>query len=1260
MVVVELIYNLSTLVAFSVFSGFIDQRFSRKQLAGKIYQGLLFGLVAIIGMLYPFILKEGVIFDGRSIVISLCTFFFGPISGAISAGMAALFRLWLGGNGMYVGFFVSITAFIVGYIFFLNRDSSVFLKREKLTLLVMGVFVHIPMMILLMAVPGIPAMQMLYSLGITVVGIYPIVTVLIGQILIDQRQSQTSLEDIRKSEQVLRSTLYSIGGGIITTNNDFIIQHSNRIAEKLTGWTESDAIGKELSSVLIVDSEESNKSSFNTLVECIRLGKVFEYPSRSILISRHGVKYPVTITAAPVINERGRVSGSVIIFKDQTAERISQNILRESERQLSALMGNLPGMVFRARMLPDRQMIFVSEGSRQLTGYSPEYFLTEKKSVHADLINPAFRLEVEKEIAQALSRKERYQVIYKITTADGCEKWAWEHGVGVFDSTDTLLFLEGFITDISERKSAEEKLKNSDRIFNLSVDMLFIAGSNGYFKVLNPSWERTFGWSHTELTSKPWYEFIHPEDRAETDKIRETISKKEDVSRFECRFQCKDGSWKWITLSISLPHDEENIYGVATDSTQRKKNEEMLSFYNDRLKLISSVAEKLIGKTPIEQMVHEMLKDIIAAFSVHAGVVRILTDKGFKLLTSQNIPEGTLQEYFPIDVGFGAEMLKNRKPIAKSVVPQDESTLKIFSQVSRHFRFASFAGSPLLVQEKFIGVIGLYSVDVEREFSEEDLNHLQISANHIALAIENSNLFTEIVNRKTELENEISRRKMTEDSLRESESKLNLIIETTNIVFYRLIFASLKYDYIHPAIEQITGYTAEEINQIGFNKIVLQIESLEGRSLNTVKISNDRSTRKENFRADYLIRKKDGETRWLSDFAFPWLNSEGKIVGSMGVLTDITDRKNGERQVSEQRNMFEQLFENSPVAIALLNNDINIITVNNAFSALFGYEKSEITGKNIDLLLASEERLEEAKNISYLTRFSNPGTYETFRRKKDGGEVFVKIAGVPVTVEGSTIAIYGMYVDLTERKNAEEEIRKAKDAAVEISKLKSNFLANMSHEIRTPLIGILGYSEILQEETEDESTRQMAKFINSSGTRLLETLNLILDWSRIESGRFEVVKAKVNIAESVNNVILLFTPVAAKKGLYIRADYGPGNMELFTDQKILSQIFNNLINNAVKFTDQGGITIQVRNENNQQLVITVRDTGIGISENDQRQIWEEFRQASEGYGRTHEGTGLGLSLTKKFVGKLGGTIEVESTPGKGSSFIIEFPLTPLE
>lgn len=229
----------------------------------------------------------------------------------------------------------------------------------------------------------------------------------------------------------------------------------------------------------------------------------------------------------------------------------------------------------------------------------------------------------------------------------------------------------------------------------------------------------------------------------------------------------------------------------------------------------------------------------------------------------------------------------------------------------------------------------------------------------------------------------------------------------------------------------------------------------------------------------------------------------------------------------------------------------------------------------------------------------------------------------------------------------------------EAKKLKSVFLDNMSHELRTPITVILGYAGILYEEITDPDLKEMAEIILKSSNRLTESLNLLLDQSDVDSQRLQVEFEQKNLKEILTDIYNVYKPVVEDKGLEFLFFADVDNSICNIDTKMINKVVSNLLNNAVKFTQQGSITIKLYPDKLNErpaLTIEIKDTGIGIPEEKRSLIFEAFRQVSEGMNRLYQGTGLGLSVTKKFVEIMNGEIIVESKINEGTTFLLKFPL----
>ena len=261
----------------------------------------------------------------------------------------------------------------------------------------------------------------------------------------------------RASTEKFRTILYSIGDAVITTDDKSCVQQMNAVAEQLTGWSEAEAAGRSLDDVFRIVNEETRTPVRNPVWRVLEEGQVVGLANHTVLLSRKGQEHLIADSGAPIRDEGGTLIGVVLVFRDQTAEHNAQQALRESERRLSTLMNNLPGMAYRCNFDTYWTMRFVSEGSRQLTGYSPSDLIDSASVAYADLIFPEDRQPVWETVTQAIKTRQAFTMEYRIHTVNWSEKWVWERGCAILRPDGSVEAIEGFITDITERKQASEE-----------------------------------------------------------------------------------------------------------------------------------------------------------------------------------------------------------------------------------------------------------------------------------------------------------------------------------------------------------------------------------------------------------------------------------------------------------------------------------------------------------------------------------------------------------------------------------------------------------------------------------------------------------------------------------------------------------------------------------------------------------------------------------------------------------------------------------
>jgi PAS domain S-box-containing protein len=495
---------------------------------------------------------------------------------------------------------------------------------------------------------------------------------------------------------------------------------------------------------------------------------------------------------------------------------------------------------------------------------------------------------------------------------------------------------------------------------------------------------------------------------------------------------------------------------------------------------------------------------------------------------------------------------------------------------------------------------------------------------------------------------DVSELKNIHKELDYSQKKYSSLFENAQSVMMIIDPETCRFVDANKAAADFYGYTTDKIKQMYLWDLSPKPESEIRETVNQA----------VNLKQNHFIRHhklSDGSYRYVEVFTSPILINDKNFLFS--VIHDIQERIAAEEGLKKLHKAIEQ----SPVSAVITDRHGNIEYVNPKFCEITGYSKEEVMGKNPSILKSGEQDELYYKNL-WTTISSGKNWYGEFKNKKKSGEYYWESASISPLFDdaGDITHFVAIKEDITERKRKEIELIRAKDAAEEASRLKSNFLTNMSHELRTPLVGILGYADILSSEVNDQDHKEMADIILQSGNQLIETLNSILDLSRIEANKTELDIKTFDLRDILREAYSLFIPVAKSKKLYLKMNLPQENLFIEVDRRLVTKIINNLINNAIKFTSMGGITIdsEVILEKGKLFVQTkVTDSGIGIPSKYHQTIFEPFRQVSEGLSRNFTGSGLGLTLTKKFVDLLNGTISFSSKEGLGSTFIVTLPFS---
>ncbi len=499
---------------------------------------------------------------------------------------------------------------------------------------------------------------------------------------------------------------------------------------------------------------------------------------------------------------------------------------------------------------------------------------------------------------------------------------------------------------------------------------------------------------------------------------------------------------------------------------------------------------------------------------------------------------------------------------------------------------------------------------------------------------------------------DISERRRAEEALRQSERRLRAIMDHSAAAIY-LKDVEGRYLLVNKQFEKWYDVTDEGVRGMALadfppDKYMGFFAEMERQVMETGTVRQ----------AELIETFADGARRTIMEIKFPVFDAQGRIWGCGGITIDISDHRGAEQALTEALEKYRGLFDNAQVGLGRTRlSDGSVIEANERLAEIFGYDSREhfiVEYRAHDHYLGGQSR---KPLISALEKDGAVENFDLHFRRLDGSELWARISARAFP-ERDYMEI--VFVDVTKEKEAERNLCQAKEQAEAANRAKTEFLANMSHEFRTPMNAIIGFSDILSNELFGPlgvpEYQEYARDINQSGKQLLELIKDILDVSQIEMGHLELVERHIDVAMIVQSCLRLVGERALKGRLDLAADMANSLPPMIADELRVKQILLNLLTNAIKFTPEGGrVRLSVGVDEDGCFRFAVADTGIGIEPGDIEKVMTTFGQAEGSWTRRFEGVGLGLPLTKRLVELHGGTLELASEPGVGTTVSLRFP-----
>ncbi|MEE9250063.1 MAG: PAS domain S-box protein [Alphaproteobacteria bacterium] len=611
-----------------------------------------------------------------------------------------------------------------------------------------------------------------------------------------------------------------------------------------------------------------------------------------------------------------------------------------------------------------------------------------------------------------------------------------------------------------------------------------------------------------------------------------------------------------------------------------------------------------------------------------------------------------VESYLPIrrDDGTVEGVFELYTDVTPAVARIDRATTKI--TVVMLLVLSCLYGVLSLIVRRADRILGRQYRELDHQATERRLAEESLREAHDTLE-------QRVTERTVELESEIAKHERTAAKLRESEERFKDFAEAASDWFWEQD-ADLRFTLATSQVYEKSGVeAADHVGKTRRDIVSLGVSEEQWRQHEA-----DLAARRP-FR-DFTFQRRDpsGDLRDFSISGKPVFDAAGRFKGYRGMARDITEHRRAEKALEASEARLAAILDIAPEAVISIDQREHIVLFNQGAETLFGYAADEVLGKPLDMLLPVRARAIHAKHIESFahapeSRRAFGERLEICALRKDGSE-FPAEAALSKLVQGGELLFTIMLHDISERKRTEEALLASKQQAELANRAKSEFLANMSHELRTPLNAVIGFAQIIQgslpETGQGPKLREYAGDIASSGQHLLELINDILDLSKIEAGTEELQEEAVEVTEVIGSCISMIKPRAESNELDLITEVVDGLPALYADGRKLRQILINLLSNAVKFTPSGGtVTVRAWHRAGDGHVFQVADTGIGIALEDIPKALARFGQIEDQLNRNYEGTGLGLALTKSLVELHGGSLDLQSTLGVGTTVTVRFP-----
>lgn len=806
--------------------------------------------------------------------------------------------------------------------------------------------------------------------------------------------------------------------------------------------------------------------------------------------------------------------------------------------------------------------------------------------------------------------------------------------------------------ETKERRWAQEQLT---QFFTVNPSLMCVAGLDGYFKRLNPSFTRVLGYTDTELMAEPFLNFVHPDDRVATQAEVERLGQGELTIAFQNRYRCKNGEYCWLSWNATADLNEQIVYATANDVTEHKRVEQTLARQYQQDQLLGEITRRIHESLDIETILNTAVAEVRKLLDCDRVVIIEWTADNTGIVIQESIRADSSSPSLLHQAIANLRVVPN----AQTQVPPVCACADLISapcsictsQFLGQWQTRSCVEVAIYASSQFWGLITASQSHCPRQWEPFEIELMQQLANQIGVAIAQAQLLNNLeaqVKQRTEqlsrtnrqLKREIQDRIHIENALRESQQKLARILESADEAIIS-INSQQQIVMYNQGAERIFGYTFDEVHNQSLDILLPEaFRQAHQQHVRNFSASDDTSRQMANRKRDVQGQRKTGET-------FPAEASISKLLTKTGplftvILKDITEQREAEAALLRSEERLRLTTNALPALIGYVDTEQRYRFNNQTYESWFHCPAADLKGQLISEVMGeayyacAEPHVKAAlagRQVSFETELTPP----------DGQSRYVLTTYIPeIDDQGHTKGLFELTNDISDRKATE--------------RMKDEFVSVVGHELRTPLTSIHGSLMLLASQQLGSLTPEGQEFIDISlknTQRLTRLINDVLDLERIESGQTTMALQMCNLAELMTQASQAMQAMAHNQGIQLQVD--PLEATIWVDPDHLLQVLTNLLSNGIKFSS-ANTTIwlgAIRRHND--ILVQVKDHGRGIPPDKLETVFERFQQVDASDSRRLGGTGLGLAICKKIVQQHGGTIWAESTLGAGSSFFFTVP-----